>query len=79
MLMIGEDAVIEVTGLRNPCAQLDQFQQGLTSAVLDRDEHGETIRLAGVMGVVINGGRVIPGDPVSVRVPHGPLRPLMPV
>lgn len=79
LLMIGEDAVIEVTGLRNPCAQLDQLQNGLMSAVLDRDEHGKIIRLAGVMGVVIKGGRVVPGDPIAVRVPHGPIRPLMPV
>jgi MOSC domain-containing protein YiiM len=78
-LHLGEDAVVEVTGLRNPCAQLDRFQPGLMAAVLDRDEHGGLVRKAGVMGIVVAGGDVRPGDPVRVELPAEPHRPLEPV
>src|SRR4051794_28049442 len=57
-LTLGPDAVIELTGLRNPCVQLDHYQQGLMAAVLDRDEHGELVRKSGVMAVVLAGGDV---------------------
>ena len=66
------DAIIEVTGLRNPCAQLDDFQQGLLAAVLDRDEAGNLVRKAGIMGVVVSGGEVRPGDEVRVELPPEP-------
>ena len=72
-------AVVEVTGLRNPCVQLDAFQAGLMRAVLDRDEHGNLVRLAGIMGVVRETGEVRPGDPVRVTLPPPPHRPLLPV
>ena len=36
-LHLGETAVVEVTGLRNPCAQLDRIQPGLMAATLERD------------------------------------------
>lgn len=78
-LRLGETAVVEVTGLRNPCAQLDRFQQGLMAAVLDRDERGRLIRKAGVMGIVLAGGPVRPGDRVRVELPAPPHRPLEPV
>ena len=68
--------VVEVTGLRNPCVQLDAFQQGLTAAVLDRDERGDLVRKAGVMSVVLAGGDVRPGDAIVVELPPGPHRPL---
>jgi MOSC domain-containing protein YiiM len=71
--------VIEVTGLRNPCAQLDRFRPGLMAAVLDRDEKGGLVRKAGVMGVVLSGGEVRPGDAIQVEPPPGPHRPLEPV
>jgi len=76
-LVLGPDAVVEITGLRNPCTQLDAFQSGLMNAVLDRDADGELVRKAGVMAVVVEGGDVRPGDPITVRlppVPHVPLR-----
>ncbi|MEW9532766.1 MOSC domain-containing protein [Microbispora sp. NPDC049125] len=76
LLRIGASAVVEVTGLRNPCAQLDRFQDGLMKAVLDRDEHGGLVRKAGVMGVVLAGGEVRPGDPIEVELPAGPPRRL---
>ncbi|MDO9706806.1 MOSC domain-containing protein [Paracraurococcus lichenis] len=72
-------AEIEVTGLRNPCAQLDRFQKGLTAACLDRAPDGGLVRKAGVMGVVLAGGEVRPGDGIAVMLPEGPHRPLQPV
>jgi len=78
-LVLGASAVVEVTGLRNPCVQLDGFQPGLMSAVLGRDEDGNLIRKAGVMGVVLVGGEVRPGDPVRVELPTPPHLPLRPV
>jgi MOSC domain-containing protein YiiM len=76
LLQIGNSAVIEITGLRNPCTQLDHFQQGLMKAVLDRDAHGHLIRKAGVMGIVLTGGAVRPGDPIRIALPPPPHRPL---
>jgi MOSC domain-containing protein YiiM len=78
-LHLGAAAVVEVTGLRNPCAQLDAFQPGLMAAVLGRDQHGGLVRKAGVMAVVLAGGELRPGDPVRVELPPEPHRPLAPV
>ena len=78
-LRLGETALIEITGLRNPCAQLDGLQPGLMSAVLDRDAGGNLVRKAGVMGIVLAGGEVRPGDPIAVELPPAPHRPLAPV
>ena len=75
-LHIGDTAVIEVTGLRNPCAQLDLFQPGLKAAVLGRDEHGNLIRKAGVMGIVLTSGTVKAGDRIQIELPQLPHRPL---
>lgn len=75
-LYLGDTAVIEVTGLRNPCVQLDQFQSGLMAAVLERDEHGTLIRKAGIMAIVVEGGEVRPGDPIRVELPPEPHRSL---
>ncbi len=78
-LALGGQAVVEVTGLRNPCRQLDGHQQGLMAAVLDRDEDGGLIRRAGVMGVVLSGGDVRPGDAIAVELPAPPHARLQPV
>lgn len=78
-LRLGAGAVVEVTGLRNPCVQLDRLQPGLMEAVLERDADGELVRLAGVMAVVRSGGEIRPGDPVEVRLPTGAHEPLRPV
>jgi MOSC domain-containing protein YiiM len=75
----GEQAEIEITGLRNPCVQIDRFQPGLLKEVLDKDAAGNLIRKAGVMAVVIQGGTVRPGDPIHVKHPAEPHRPLEPV
>jgi MOSC domain-containing protein YiiM len=78
-LRLGGDAVVELTGLRNPCVQLDRYQDGLMAAVLDRGSNGQVIRRAGVMGVVLTGGVVRPGDDVEVALPAGPTPALGPV
>ena len=78
-LRLGTEAVVEVTGLRNPCAQLDRFQPGLMAAVLGREADGRLVRKAGIMAVVVAGGWVRPGDPVVVELPAGPHRRLEPV
>lgn len=78
-LRLGPDAVIEVTGLRNPCVQMDRYSDGLMEAVLRREPDGTLARLAGVMGVVLTGGTVRAGDTVGVALPDGELVPLEPV
>lgn len=75
-LRIGPDAIVEVTGLRNPCVQLDRFQAGLMAAMLGRDPAGRLVRKAGIMGIVLAGGEVRPGDPIAVDLPPPPHRPL---
>jgi len=75
-LRIGESAVVQVTGLRNPCVQIDRFQKGLMKAVLGKDEHGNLIRKSGIMGIVLEGGEVRPGDPIRTEMPEGPHQPL---
>jgi MOSC domain-containing protein YiiM len=71
-LQIGEAAVIEVTGLRNPCVQIGPIQKGLMKAVLDKDEQGNLIRRSGIMGIVLEGGEVKPGDAIRVELPPEP-------
>lgn len=71
-LHLGAEAVLEVTGLRNPCAQIEHFQPGLLKAVLDEDEDGNVVRKAGIMGVVLTGGVVAPGDEIRVELPPLP-------
>lgn len=78
-LRLGAEAVVEVTGLRNPCSQLDDFRQGLMQAVLGRDEEGRLVRKSGVMAIVVAGGEVRPGDPIVTELPPPPHRPLAPV
>jgi MOSC domain-containing protein YiiM len=78
-LHLGDTAVVEVTGLRNPCAQLDRIQQGLMKATLDRDADGNLIRKAGIMGIVLVGGDVRPDDPIELELPPLPHRLLIPV
>ncbi|MGL4575419.1 MAG: MOSC domain-containing protein [Burkholderiaceae bacterium] len=75
-LRIGSDAIVEVTGLRNPCGQIENFQTGLLAAVLGRGSNGELIRKTGVMGVVIAGGVVRAGDAIAVELPVGEHRAL---
>ncbi|NEB80751.1 MOSC domain-containing protein [Streptomyces sp. SID14478] len=70
-------AVVEITGLRNPCLQIDHFQDGLLKRVVSRDPGtGAVVRKAGIMGVVLTGGVVRPGDVLHVELPAQPHRPL---
>jgi MOSC domain-containing protein YiiM len=78
-LRLGAAAVVEVTGLRNPCIQLERIEAGLMKATLSRAADGNLVRKAGIMGIVLDGGDVRPGDPVTVELPAPPRRPLMPV
>ena len=79
LLQLGDAAQVEVTGLRNPCSQIDRFQPGLTGKVLDRDANGQLVRKAGVMAVVRRGGDVRAGDTILVQLPARPHHGLQPV
>src|SRR5215475_452445 len=76
LLRLGRDAVVEVTGLRNPCSQINDFRSGMLKAVLDKDEQGHVIRKAGIMAIVVRSGSVKTGDPIRVDLPDQPHRPL---
>ena len=71
-LRLGTEVVVELTGLRNPCAQLENFRPGLLAAVLGRGADGEIVRKAGVMGIVCVGGELCPGVPIEVELPAAP-------
>jgi MOSC domain-containing protein YiiM len=75
-LRLGAEAVVEVTGLRDPCSQLDGLAEGLMKATLDRDENGELIRKTGIMSIVLEDGEVKPGDSIEVELPAEPHVPL---
>lgn len=72
ILNIGENARIQITGLRNPCNQLNIFKKGLMNAVLDIDENGDLIRKAGIMGIVLEGGAIAVGDTIEIILPDKP-------
>jgi MOSC domain-containing protein YiiM len=78
-LRLGKVAVIEITGLRNPCVQLDGLQEGLMAACLDRDEDGALVRKAGVMAIVLTGGEVRAGDQIVIELPLEPHHGLTPI
>jgi len=76
LLRIGAEALIAVTGLRNPCAQIERFRRGLLAAVLTRDAEGRLVRKAGVMAVVLQGGEIRAGDRIAITLPPLPHAPL---
>ena len=78
-LAIGPDAIVEITGLRNPCRQLNNYQQGLMNAVLEKDADGALVRKSGVMGIVVASGIVKPGDAITINPPPHPWKKLAPV
>ena len=79
IVKLGPDAVVEITGLRNPCTQLAALQPGLMAACLGRTPDGEPVRKAGVMSIVLSGGEVRAGDVIAIELPAGPHEPLKPV
>ena len=79
ILRLGDAARVEVTGLRNPCAQIERFQKGLLAAVLDRDATGALIRKAGIMAIVRAAGAIKPGNAIAIELPPAPHRALEPV
>jgi MOSC domain-containing protein YiiM len=78
-LRLGESTVVEITGLRNPCNQLDVVDERLLAQVAQKAEDGSIIRKAGVMGIVVAGGVVRPGDPIEVELPAGVTATLQPI
>jgi MOSC domain-containing protein YiiM len=78
-LHLGSEAIVELTGLRNPCSQIDRFQTGLMAATLARDAAGQLVRKAGVMAIVLQGGAVQAGDSIRIHLPSGEVQPLEPV
>ncbi|MDQ0574017.1 MOSC domain-containing protein [Agromyces albus] len=76
---LGPEAEIEITGLRNPCKQIDQLGDGLMKRLVSRGDDDEVVRLAGVMAIVLSGGAVRPGDPITVTLPDGEHEALQPV
>ena len=79
VLRIGEAVRLQVTGLRNPCAQIDAFQRGLLGAVLEKRADGTLVRKAGIMTIALDGGPVRAGDAIAVDLPAPPYLPLEPV
>jgi len=75
-LLIGHDALVEVTGLRNPCAQINAFEPGLLKTMFGHDDKGQLIRKAGIMGIVLQSGVIRPGDKINVTLPQEPHHPL---
>lgn len=76
VLSIGDSVRLELSGLRNPCRQIDRFQKGLLAAVLDKGPNGEVIRKSGVMAIAIAGGTIRAGDPIEAEMPKAPFMPL---
>lgn len=75
-LRLGAEALVEITGLRNPCKQINALADGLMEATLDRAPDGSLIRKCGVMAVVVTGGEVHAGDAItldSLPLEHEPL------
>jgi MOSC domain-containing protein YiiM len=77
ILKIGNEAVVKITGLRNPCVQLDMFQKGLLKAVIEKDENGNVIRKCGIMGIVIKSGIVRIDDAIEIIFPQKPFKKLI--
>ena len=75
-LRLGAEVLLEVTGLRNPCAQIETFRPGLLAEVVARGPHGAIIRKTGIMAIAITGGIVRPGDAVTAELPPPPHLPL---
>jgi MOSC domain-containing protein YiiM len=79
-LRLGEAALVELTGLRNPCRQIDDnVGAGAMAATLERAADGSLVRKAGVMAVVLEGGEVRAGDVIAVQFVPEISAPLEPV
>jgi len=76
VLKFGEEAAVEITGLRNPCYQLNDFREGLMKACLDKAEDGSVIFKSGIMGIILKDGTIKTGDQIRVELPDGPHTPL---
>jgi len=72
ILKIGENVAIQITGLRNPCHQIDKFQKGLLKEVVGKNDAGDIIRMAGIMAIVLEGGMIKVNDEILVELPALP-------
>jgi MOSC domain-containing protein YiiM len=72
ILKIGSESLVEITGLRNPCSQLNTIKEGLMNAVLGKDDDGNLILKAGIMGIVIKGGEIHVNDSIEILLPQQP-------
>jgi MOSC domain-containing protein YiiM len=80
LLHLGQEAIVEVTGLRTPCSQIDGHRKGLQEHLWgERDATGKRPRRAGIMSIVLSGGVIHPNDAIRVTLPPGPHQPLGPV
>lgn len=71
-LHIGAETVVELTGLRNPCVQINDFQPGLLKELVSKDDDGNLVRRGGVMSVVLTGGTIRAGEEIAVVLPPEP-------
>jgi len=78
-LHVGEDAIVEITGLRAPCVYIDRFRNGLLAAVIERRVDGAANYKSGVMAIVVRGGVVRAADAIAIERPPVAHRPLQPV
>ena len=76
LLQLGDQALVEVTGLRNPCQQIENFQAGLQDKLVFRDAEGKLMRKCGIMGIVKRGGNIQTGASIKVQLPPEPHKPL---
>jgi len=77
-LKIGE-AVIEVTGLRNPCKYLNDIATGLMKACIGTHDDGTIFPQSGVMGIILADGEIKAGDDIRIMTPPEPHKRLKPV
>ena len=76
VLTLGTSAMLEVTGLRTPCSQMDKLRPGLMRACFYQNSESKSVPRAGIMAIVLTGGTVLPNDPIRITLPSRPYRPL---
>lgn len=72
VLTLGDTVRLEVTGLRNPCVQIERFRPGLLKHMIGKRDDGSPLLRTGIMTIVLAGGSVRAGDPIGVHLPPGP-------
>ena len=75
-LHLGPTAIVELTGLRSPCKQMNTLRPGLMKASF---VPGTRRHRAGVMAVVLEAGTLSAADTIHVELPPEPHIALRPV